>query len=650
MSAPRTHALRLPDLLIRNRNFVLLWVAYGVSAIGDHLSEMALLKERGGFDRNDITRVQALLTFGFFLPYVLIGPFAGWWADRFSRKWTMIGADVLRAGVMLSIVVVVPILARAGFGDLSVVLPLLLTGAFAAFFSPARKALLPTLVRSDQLVRANAMISAMGTIGAIFSGWLGGKLVDLAAAGHFGLVWNYRLDATTFGISGVLVAFLSMRLARVVPHRPLTGVWTPIVEGFRYVRQHRRVFQVILIGTVFWAGGGIVISVVPAIVKEVFGGTFSDAGMYRGLIAAGLALGAALLTVFGRGLPLPLAVLVGLFGGGFWVLALDAALIFRFGRIFSALCLVLIGAHGAALLISVTVAIQRFVPDNRRGRIFGVYDMATTGAMVLATGLLGLPHIPNLDLYIPYLLAATAVGLLAVGWLAWRQYVRQTVVPSKLLPFWYLLLFFTKFWCRARREGITTVPRTGPVILASNHTTGIDPIVIQGTTPHRLVSFLVAREYYKQPVAGWFMRQVDCVPIDRASPGKSFLSGSLNLLKRGGCLGIFPQGTYVGPDEEQPEAKYGIGLLALRTDASVIPCHISGTRYRSNPFAAFFVRHAVRIKYGRPIDLTEYRAQARDRAAAREVTELIMARINELAPPEGGERPPGRPDGRSGPG
>lgn len=625
-------ACRLPGLLIRNRNFVLIWLAYGVSALGDHLSEMALLKERGGFDRPDITRVQALMTFGFFLPFVLFGPLAGWWADRFSRKWTMIGADLVRAGVMISLVVTVPLLVDRGLGDFSIVVPLFLTGAFAAFFSPCRQAMIPTLIREDQLVRANAMISALGTIGAILSGWLGGKLVDLSQAGHFGLVWNYRLDALTFVVSAALLVGLSLRLSRAVPHAPLTGVWTPLREGFRYVRQHRRVLQIILLGTVFWAAAGVVISVVPALVKEVFGGTFSDAGMYRGLIAAGLACGAALMTVFGPSLPTALAVLVGLAGGGVCVLALDAAYVFKLGRVFSGFCLLMVGMHGAALLISVMVVIQRFVPDSRRGRVFGVSDMATMAAMVTATGLLGLPSIPELDRYVPFLLALVGLGLLAATGLAWREYRRSETASPLLGLMWKVVRFYVHFWCRARRAGICTVPREGPVILAANHTAGVDPLILQGTTLHRLIGFVVAKEYYDRPLAGWFMRQVGCVPIDRANPGKSFLAACLRKLRAGGCLGIFPQGTYVGPDQQQPEAKYGVGILALRTGATVIPCHISGTTYRYSPFAAYFVRHKVRIKYGRPVDLSAFRGKQRDRDTARRVSELIMDEINALAP------------------
>ena len=87
---------QLPFWLVRNRNFVLLWAAYGVAAFGDHLSEMALLKERRAFDREDLTRVQALITFGFFLPFVLLGPLADivWVTatgpEGTSHTWTLL--------------------------------------------------------------------------------------------------------------------------------------------------------------------------------------------------------------------------------------------------------------------------------------------------------------------------------------------------------------------------------------------------------------------------------------------------------------------------------------------------------------------------------------------------------------------------------
>ncbi|MCK4341149.1 MAG: MFS transporter [Phycisphaerae bacterium] len=638
MSAVTRSQPLLPDWLVRNRNFVLLWAAYGISAFGDHLSEMALLKEAGGLERDDVTRVQALMTFCFFAPFVIVGPFAGWWADRFSRKWTMIGADLVRAAVVFSIpfIFVLPrvagLLDDPSYRDFLVALPLALTGTFAALFSPCRQAMVPTLIRDDQLVRANAMISALGTIGAILSAVVGGLLVDWAVAGHFGLQWNYWLDAVTFVASAVLLLGIAMSRSRAVPHEIPTGVWTPIRQGFRYVWQHRRVLQVILLGTVFWAAAGVVISVIPAIVSEVFGGKYSDAGMYRGLIAAGLALGAALLTLIGRALPVPLAILASVLGGACWIFALDAALIFKLGRLFTGLCLLMIGVHGAGILVTVMVIIQHFVPDARRGRVFGVADMCTMAAIVATTGLLGLPHIEHLDRYIPYLLGVTGAGLLLTTLLAWREYRRGDPFPAILWLVWRLVRFYSGFWCRVRRVGPCTVPRVGPVIVAANHTAGIDPIVMLSTCTHRLISFVVEEKYYRVPLASWFMRQDKCIPVNRENPTKSFLGNSLRHLKEGGCMGIFPQGTYVGPDEDEPDARPGVGILALRTGATVIPCHISGTRYDDNPFLAFIRRHNVRVRYGKPVDLSAFRGREREKDSPQLAGDLIMREIRALAP------------------
>lgn len=631
MAAAPVGQPRLPERLVQNRNFVLLWAAYGISAIGDHLSELALLQERHALEGLRATRIQALLSFGFFLPFVLVAPLAGWWADRFSRRATMIAADLVRAAVMINLAWLVPTLVGwlepYGLGDFAVVIPLGFVGIFAAFFSPARQALLPSLIRDDQLVRANGLISALGTIGTIIAAVAGGVLVK-----HFGTLWNYRIDAATFVCSAGLLAAMAMSQARAAPHRPLTGIWTPLVEGFRYVRGHRRVLQLILLGAVFWAAAGIVVSVIPALVRDVFGGDIADAGRYRGFLGIGLVAGAGAMTALGPAMPLKLRMLLGLGGGTFWLLVLDATHVFKLGRAASAISLIGIGGAGATLLVSIMAGLQRFVPDARRGRVFGVSDLATMAALVVATGLLGLPDIPNLDVYVPYLLGATAVGLAAVTLLAWREYRRGERVSGIVSFLWLVARAYARFWCRVRRDGICTVPREGPVILAANHTAGIDPLMIEATLPHRLAGFLVAREYYRRPIAGWFMRLVGCVPIDRSRPGKSFLANSLAALRAGHCLGIFPQGTYGPPDRDPPPAKFGVGLLALRSGATVIPCHISGTTYRDNPFASFFVRHRVRVKYGRPIDLSAFRGRAADRAAAREVTALIMARISELAP------------------
>lgn len=637
---------RLPNWLVQNRNFVCLWLAYGIAAMGDHLSEMALLKARGGLERPDATRVQALITFGFFLPFVLLAPLAGWWSDRFSRKYTMIAADLVRAVIVFGMATIVGGLVAllapteapgeySAWGDLSIVIPLAGVGAIAAFFSPARQALLPTLVREDQLVRANAMINALGTIGAILSAVLGGWMLET-----FGAQANFHINAGTFLASALFVACIVMSNTRYVPHAPLDGILKPVRAGFAYVNTHRRILGLILLATVFWSAAGVVISVVPAIVKSIYPSSYTAAGTFRGLMAVGLALGATVMTILGPTIPLQLAIMAALSGALFWLLCLAAAAYWSAGAILTGACLIGVGGAGAGLLVSVMAAIQRFVPDQKRGRIFGVSDMTTMGALVLATGLLGLPRIPELDRYVPLLLLITAVGMATALWIAGRRYLRHRDAPRHVALIWLLVRFLGQFWWRARRVGPCTVPRHGAVIVAANHTAGVDPMAMLTGCTYRLISFLVAEEYYNVPVAKQFMRWARCVPIDRQNPGKSFLVNCLRLLKDGGCLGIFPQGTFEAPGEERPEAKSGVGLLALRTGATVIPCHLSGARYFDNPFLAYFVRHRMRVRFGPPVDLSAFRGRERDKSAPDEAAALIMQKIMELAPPPAGGAPP----------
>ncbi len=623
----------LPNWLVHNVNFVCLWAAYGISAIGDHLSEMALLQTQGGLKREDITRLQALIQFGFFLPFVLFAPLAGWWADRFSRKWTMIAADILRAGVMASLTVAVPWLAPR-VGDFAIVLPLAVTGALAAFFSPARQALLPTLIRDDQLVRANAMISALGTIGTIISAMIGGVLVDLHLAGHLALEWNYWLDALTFLVSAAFLSMISMSRARVVDAPRIRGVLTPLRQGFGYVRQHRRVLQLILLGMVFWAAAGIVVSVVPALVRDLFGGQFKEAGLYRGLLGIGLVLGATAMTIFGPALPLQLAVLAGLTSGCFWITLLDLTYLFAWHKVLAAVCLIGIGTSGAALLVTVMASLQRFVPDARRGRVFGVSDMATMLSLATTTGIIGLAPIPNLDRYVAALLALAAIGMGLSAIYAWRRYRRGSRYRWDVQLTLWLVHLHARFWCRMKRVGHCTIPAEGPVIVAANHGAGIDPLIIVTTSPYRPPGYLVEKKYYETPIAKYFMDMIGCIPVDRENPGRSFFTNCMKRLKEGGVVGIFPQGTFEEPGKPRPPAKAGIGTLALRSGATVIPVHIGGTRYYNNPFASLFSRHHVRITWGAPVDLSSFAGRERDPDAPQQVADRIMDAVYALAPTE----------------
>lgn len=413
---PRPAAL---PRLIQNRNFLLLWAAYFIAAFGDNMNDPAQLSLLGALESDDATRLMALMMFGLFLPYVVLGPLAGWCADRLSRKWTMITADVVRALIVVNFAGLIPLLLRWGFGDYTVMTTQMMLGILAAFFSPARQAMLPTLVRPDQLVRANGMISALAPIGAMLGFLVGGHIVE-----YIDPRWNFRINSATYSLSALLVLCILVpkHPAAASASRPGATLFGPLAEGFAYVRRHRRVLQMILLGALFWGAAGVVYSCIPAVVKEVVSESYADLGIYRALPSIGMVAGALFMTVVGPAFGIRPAIVSGLGLAALGLAFLAVVFKLKLGAAAAAGSLVVVGLAGAVLLVTINATLQRFVPDSRRGRVFGVSDMATMAAMVLATGALGMAPLEKLDRYVPVILLLTTLALFGSMLIAVRLY------------------------------------------------------------------------------------------------------------------------------------------------------------------------------------------------------------------------------------
>jgi 1-acyl-sn-glycerol-3-phosphate acyltransferase len=105
-------------------------------------------------------------------------------------------------------------------------------------------------------------------------------------------------------------------------------------------------------------------------------------------------------------------------------------------------------------------------------------------------------------------------------------------------------------------------------------------------------------------------------------------------------VGIFIQGR-ISPADQPAEPKDGVALLALRSGATVIPAHISGTEYRESILGGFLARHRVLVRFGAPVDLSEFadRSGRASRGRLAAATRRIAAAIDALAPQVGAGRP-----------
>lgn len=200
-----------------------------------------------------------------------------------------------------------------------------------------------------------------------------------------------------------------------------------------------------------------------------------------------------------------------------------------------------------------------------------------------------------------------------------------------------------RFYVRPRWVGREHLPRTGPFVLAGNHLTMIDPVVI-ALGARRRVTYVAKSKYYsgtslRRRFLAWFLRAVGQVPIDPASahtanPG---LETARRVLREGGVVAIFPEGTR-SPDGRLYRGRTGVMRMALPEGVPVVPVAVRGTREVRLPGSGSPRRGRVSVIYGPPLDLSAWAGRVDDPGAWREATDALMARIAGLSGQEVADR------------
>ncbi len=171
------------------------------------------------------------------------------------------------------------------------------------------------------------------------------------------------------------------------------------------------------------------------------------------------------------------------------------------------------------------------------------------------------------------------------------------LVRAVLVPFF--LVYF-----RLARLGREHIPSSGPVLLAANHRSFLDPFVI-GALTRRPVYYMAKRELFERRWQAWLLNSLGAFPIDRGHGDEQAMATARAILERGDCVVIFPEGTRVRPGPlGQPHR--GVGRLALQTGARVVPVAVQGTEdvrrgWRIRP-------RKVSVRCGRPLALPAGRA------------------------------------------
>jgi 1-acyl-sn-glycerol-3-phosphate acyltransferase len=187
------------------------------------------------------------------------------------------------------------------------------------------------------------------------------------------------------------------------------------------------------------------------------------------------------------------------------------------------------------------------------------------------------------------------------------------------------LAFFKKF----RSVNADYIPRSGPLILVANHTAVYDPVCLQVACKYRPIRFLEAREYYNQAPLTMIYSALRVIPVNRTGNDTAGIRTAVRELSNNGCIGIFPEGR-ISDNCQLHEGRQGVALLALMTNAVVVPAYIHGTRPFSGMMRDFLQFNQVTLQFGPPIRFDDLTGRHRDRDARDIALQRIMDAISAL--------------------
>ncbi len=571
--------------LFKNRNFSFLWLGQLVSGLGDRFTQMALLTI-AMILYADTGEKMAWITFYSLLPFLIFGQAFGILGDKLSRKKIMIIADILRALLVMSIPFVDKLNHSMGY----IYFIIFCVGTLSALFAPAKMAAIPNLVEKENIVSVNSLVASSGMIATLFGTLISGYLIKF-----FGPNPMFFINAFTFFISAIMIANI------VIPQNEqkngnhsvsVTGIVKGIKDGFNFINRHQLILRIVQLNAIFsLLSAFFYINILNYSTTQLK--LFSQGyGLLLSSLGLGLCLGAILL-----GRRLGKLNYNNLLFMGFGIISFASVLMmFRPDFKFSVLILILAGAGASLVMITLDSLLQRATPDSLRANVFGARGIATNFVFLLSLIIVG--KILSKFSYFPVFVFIWFISFIATIII----YISEGQVGYRI--FRGSLRFILKMFFDFKVNGLENIPHSGKVILAGNHTSLMDGVVVAAAYP-RKVYFMATESVFKEGFIGVIVRHFGFIPVKKESSNKEAIREAIRILENQDTLGIFPEGT-ISATGELTELKSGVALIAQKTSAPIIPFAIEGA-YQAWPLAKKYPkRHPVEIRFAKPLDVKGY--------------------------------------------
>jgi 1-acyl-sn-glycerol-3-phosphate acyltransferase len=229
-------------------------------------------------------------------------------------------------------------------------------------------------------------------------------------------------------------------------------------------------------------------------------------------------------------------------------------------------------------------------------------------------------------------IGAIAFSLLAAFLLAWL-FVRKARGPLNTLQY-FLYLFnyaLTRILWRAEINSPLDLSRGPGAVIVCNHCSSVDTCFIQLAAGKRVVHWMVAKEYFAQPGFGQILRLVECIPVSRGGIDTAATKLSIRLAQKGDLVGLFPEGKINTTDKLLLPGRPGAAMIALKARVPVIPCYLEGVPYGGTVLSSLFMPAKVRLKVGKPIDLSPYYDRQKEPGVLQDITKLLLQEMAALA-------------------
>jgi 1-acyl-sn-glycerol-3-phosphate acyltransferase len=168
------------------------------------------------------------------------------------------------------------------------------------------------------------------------------------------------------------------------------------------------------------------------------------------------------------------------------------------------------------------------------------------------------------------------------------------------------------------------LPVAGPAILVCNHTSGLDPLLIQSVLD-RVVIWMMAKEYYDIKAMTWVFKAIEAIPVDRFGRDSASVRAALRHLHNGRVLGVFPEGRIENSREMFP-FQTGVAAMAIKTGAPVYPAFLDGTQRNKPMLWAFLWPNRATLAFGPTVELDRSSSSRENlEAATRKIQDAVQA-------------------------